>query len=284
MKKTITKTELTLFKKEHSKYFKLPDDFEEDFLSFFNPQFDGIHTFLKKEFKGGFKNEHNKDATDRVLKHWENLKLIPSNRSIEKGWRTYSYLDHVWTSIVLYLRRFGFPLDKIKKIKDDYLTQLKEYVGLEYPLLALFFAYSHSENDQVFLIVYDSGEAEITLRSDYLKVITDGVITDDYICINVSNIMNMIADTFPEKLDRKLNAQILNKKEEKLIGIFRNEDVSDLSVSKNSKANNITYITKVNPKDRALFKNLQGINYGKMDITLTDTKIVEVRVSKTERL
>ncbi len=282
--KKITESQLLDFKTNHSHFFKLPESFEEDFMLFFYSEFEGVISFLKKEYKGGFKNDKYPEATDRVLKHWENLQIISANRGMEKGWRIYSYLDQLWTSIVIYLRRFGYPLDKIKKIKEDYLSQLKEYVDSDYPLLALFFAYSHSSKDHAYLVIYDNGNAELTLRQDYIKVISDGIIADDHILINISSIMNHIEDTFPDKFNRKLGSEILSEKESKLIDVYRQEAVTEMTISKYSKPEKITYSSKSDPNSRALFKGLSAIEFGNMEVKKTDGKVVNVKITKTEEL
>jgi len=59
----------------------------------------------------------NKSISSRMLNHWEELNLIDNNRENGKGWRKFSILDSVWMEIIVELRNFGFPNDKILNVK-----------------------------------------------------------------------------------------------------------------------------------------------------------------------
>ena len=64
----------------------------------------------------------NKSISSRMLNHWEELNLIDNNRENGKGWRKFSILDSVWMEIILELRNFGFPNDKILNVKNHFLN------------------------------------------------------------------------------------------------------------------------------------------------------------------
>lgn len=285
--KKITKPELTKFKLKHSKAFKLMDDFEDDFLMFFNSheELKGYFNFFNFQFKGKFKKENLSEATDRVLSHWEKLGIIPANRNSNKGWREYGYLDQVWTSIVIHLRRFNYSLNDIKYLKTEYIEQLNEYTTVNYPLLALYFVYSTFYKDNAYLIVYAGGKAELTLRSDYLEVISKNQDIPNYILIDLTAIMKDIEDTFEVKFPNpKTTLNNLNEKENKLLEIYRNPNVIELSLKKDAKTETINYKQKKKLNENRLFAALQGIDFGSMSVTKSNNKVVDITINKSEKL
>lgn len=55
------------------------------------------------------------DSTYRVINHWSSLGLLDDTRlSDNKGWRKFSLVDLVWLKVLMQLRQFGVPLEKIK--------------------------------------------------------------------------------------------------------------------------------------------------------------------------
>jgi DNA-binding transcriptional MerR regulator len=106
-----------------------------------------------------------KEFSYRIINHWEENKLISSERHSEKGWRRYSIMDIVWLKIVKELRAFGYSLEQILKVKtilmskSDTLTsgfpQLEYYVSL-----ALI-------NKPVYLLVYSNGTAHAVTEREY---------------------------------------------------------------------------------------------------------------------
>jgi DNA-binding transcriptional MerR regulator len=263
---------------------KLPETFIEDFVLLFKSgQFDDLIKFFRREYKGLFsKNEM--DVTDRVLKHWENEKIIPANRTAERGWRKYSYLDQVWTVIVIHLRGFGYSLDSLKSVRA-YLSHFQNEVNSEYPLLILFFAYAVSSGDIILLIVFDNGVAELTLKSDYIIALADGKAFPNHILINVTDIMDSIDKVFPEKKPtNNATIQQLNSKELKLINVYRKKEVTEILIKKNNNTEHITYTSKADPKNKAFFKGLGEIKYGNMAVQKSAGKVVDVKITNTEKL
>jgi DNA-binding transcriptional MerR regulator len=61
-------------------------------------------------------------VSSRVLSHWKEKNILPSEIVINKGWNKFDFADYIWIKIVQELRIFGLPLKTIKKVKD-YLYQ-----------------------------------------------------------------------------------------------------------------------------------------------------------------
>lgn len=54
----------------------------------------------------------------RTINNWEANDLMLSERGSTRNWHKFSFVDFVWLNIVFELRQLGFPLIKIKKLKD----------------------------------------------------------------------------------------------------------------------------------------------------------------------
>ena len=55
----------------------------------------------------------------RVLNHWEKEGVLNDLREGGRGWRKYSPMDRIWIKLVQQLRAFGYPLSKIKVLKEN---------------------------------------------------------------------------------------------------------------------------------------------------------------------
>lgn len=56
----------------------------------------------------------------RVLNHWEKEGVLNDLREGGRGWRKYSPMDRIWIQLVQQLRAFGYPLSKIKVLKENF--------------------------------------------------------------------------------------------------------------------------------------------------------------------
>ncbi|MFD0749307.1 MerR family transcriptional regulator [Mucilaginibacter calamicampi] len=54
----------------------------------------------------------------RTINSWETSGLMLRERSNSRNWHKFSFVDFVWLNIVYELRQLGFPLSKIKMLKD----------------------------------------------------------------------------------------------------------------------------------------------------------------------
>jgi DNA-binding transcriptional MerR regulator len=59
----------------------------------------------------------------RVLNHWEKEGVLNDLREGGRGWRKYSPMDRIWIQLVQRLRAFGYPLSRIKVLKENLYDQ-----------------------------------------------------------------------------------------------------------------------------------------------------------------
>lgn len=136
------------------------DGHDIDFATFLETD-EKLHireTFNKKLFTVG-----NTDQSYRLINHWAEMGLIDDDpKSREQGWRRFSALEVVWIHIVTELRRFGFPLSKIR-IAKDFVFQLPLKNGEHLPEFEFYLSCALSRSP-VYLVVFESGACEFALR------------------------------------------------------------------------------------------------------------------------
>lgn len=54
----------------------------------------------------------------RTINNWEANDIMLSERSNNRDWHKFSFVDYVWLNLVQELRHLGFPLSKIKMLKE----------------------------------------------------------------------------------------------------------------------------------------------------------------------
>jgi len=54
----------------------------------------------------------------RTINNWEANGLMLTERTNDRSWHKFSFIDFTWLNIVFELRQLGFPLTKIRKVKD----------------------------------------------------------------------------------------------------------------------------------------------------------------------
>ena len=68
----------------------------------------------------------------RVLNHWEKEGVLNDLREGGRGWRKYRPMDRIWIKLVQQLRAFGYPLSKIKVIKENlYDKKILEFAVIQ---------------------------------------------------------------------------------------------------------------------------------------------------------
>ena len=107
------------------------------------------------------------DTTYRVINHWEQVGLIDDPRPRGKGWRRYSTMDIVWLYVIGELRRFGLPLETIRRARESLVEQFM-YDATDDSVTTFFEFYIALAFDKVpvFLLVFRDGTVEPT---DYAR-------------------------------------------------------------------------------------------------------------------
>jgi DNA-binding transcriptional MerR regulator len=152
---------------------------------------------IKKIFERSRFKVNQTGASYRVINSWFEQGIISASQVEDKGWRVFSLVENVWLQIVIILRKFGYPLEKIKQIKDQIFDFDKPFYKaflyyLSNPLLA-------KPTKQVIFLAFLDGTYEIALERE-IRVSSQAFNSvPDYISININNILQ----TCFEKLNLK---------------------------------------------------------------------------------
>lgn len=154
-------------------------------------------------------NEKHKRLTDsefsyRIINHWESNNLLSSYRSSEKGWRKYSLLDLVWVFVIKELRKFGFSLEDILKVKKS-LNEKRDNENAEFPLLEYYVALGLM-NKPVYLLVFENGEAHPVTEWEY-QLTREFNSIENHIQISLNTILEKLlpkSDLKPNYKDKNL--------------------------------------------------------------------------------
>lgn len=164
---------------EREAKFEYLEDLRREVINFVNTDF----------FRGNFvdlKSRIETKQSSRVLNNWEKEGII-SNEG-EGKWKKYNRINAVWLSIVTQLREFGFPIEKIKIVKEQLLhSKIKRFVPIEYALM-----YSVVKAPMVLLVHLD-GKINLMPKSIYLNKM-QGSSLSPYIYIDLESI---ISQEFP---------------------------------------------------------------------------------------
>lgn len=102
----------------------------------------------------------NVDTTYRLINHWSTHGLFEDTRAEKKGWRKFSLVDMVWLKILIDLRTFGLPLDKIKV----------SFKSLQEKMTLFEFAITSSMLGKgMNIVVFSDGELEIGSRNSIAR-------------------------------------------------------------------------------------------------------------------
>lgn len=58
-------------------------------------------------------------ASYQLIDYWEKEGLFTAERSADRGWRKYSLIDLTWLMLLSKLRKFGYPIEGLKKLKGN---------------------------------------------------------------------------------------------------------------------------------------------------------------------
>ena len=125
----------------------------------------------------------------RVINHWIKQGLLDDRREGQKGWHLFSDSDRIWIRIIMKLRSFGMPLERILVTKE-----MIEFLGDEYstrPLLEFYLGYIMAEKKPATLMVFENGEIEFGTQPQIQFSMDFGALLDDYFSIDLARIAGL---------------------------------------------------------------------------------------------
>ena len=130
--------------------------------------------------------------SSRVLHHWCEVGILEDDRPDKKGWKKFSISELIWIQIIIKLRGFGLDLARIKKVKEEIdLYNSMDNIS-KCPLLDFHILLAMNTPTPVKLIVFESGEATVIRQIEIDTANQLGMITEDYISIDMNKLVEKI--------------------------------------------------------------------------------------------
>jgi len=214
--------------------------------------------------------------TYRIINHWQKEGLISDDRPSGKGWRMYSLMDVVWLNIITELRKFGYPLEKIKKVKESLiapLDSLKEKHQL--PMLEMYVATALIHKTPAFLLVFDNGEALAVTHKQMVNAVQFKTI-GNHIQLSINAILQKI---YPKK-DMKPQFETfikLSDEEFELMAMVRTGNYESITIKKKDGKIERLEATESIKADKRITELLQSGDFQNIEIKQVGGKVVCVK-------
>ena len=212
------------------------------------------------------------DLSYRTINHWMAEGLLDDDRQHDAGWRKLSFKDLLWVRILQELRKFGFPLEKLREVhKTLNPSSLAFETGIALCL--------RTPPIPVFIAVFDDGTAEVaTLTS--LRV-TDYLVGYEhpYIRINLNTLCCEILGT-DKLMPARTDAIDLMSEEHDVISALRDKQADEVKVILKDGSINRVEKTKSFKGNQHLADLLNDLNFGEMTVNVENGKPVSTKITK----
>lgn len=171
--------------KNRKNIFPASDWFDLNFLGgFLSSDSDSKRFLNEQKHKIG-----EEKLSSRVLNYWYEVGILEDDRPNGKGWKKFSISELVWIQVIIKLRGFGLDLARIKKVKEEIDIYNTEDNVSKCPLLDFHIILAMNTPSPVKLIVFESGEASINHQIEIDMANQFGMITEDYISIDLTRLI-----------------------------------------------------------------------------------------------
>lgn len=165
-------------------------------------------TLIKEKFNEPIYTIGSEKISSRVLNHWCEYGVINDNRPNGKGWSKFSFSEVIWIEIIVKLRNFGLDLKRIKEVKNQLEFYNTEKINMTCPLLDFYLTVALTSKIPIKLIVFESGEAEITRQIDIDLANELNLLIEDFILIDINKLLNKMLTKKDIKADYLKYSQI----------------------------------------------------------------------------
>ncbi|MEK7531823.1 MAG: MerR family transcriptional regulator [Patescibacteria group bacterium] len=217
----------------------------------------------------------------RTLSHWRENNLLPDG--VEPvGWHKFSFVEVIWVYVVKRLRDFGFPLEKIAKVKKQVLEFDKK--NKRYPLFEFYLVLALTTGEDPYVVVLPDGTANLVTSLELEGVKQFSKIENDFLLISLKSILR-------ERGFKVVDPAILlpqTRREYEALKVLRSKDNSETKVkSKNGKIYEIETSENHHEKpaiNAVLKKMMQNGDFGEISLKLEKGVPQSVQTIKRRRL
>lgn len=194
--------------------------------------------------------------TSRVYNHWKNSGLLPliRNSKIER----LSYLEFFWIRIIMQLREFGMPLEKIRKVKRkifDYDIRVNKFYSDSF-YIDKYNELGHINYQNLFtyvllITIVKKIDVRLIIDSDgdsYFEVNPTKKATFSHISVPLIEIINdFLRNT--KNISDIMQSGMLSEQELKVIGLLKSGNLKSITINytkgkpKKIEITKITYAT-----------------------------------------
>lgn len=157
----------------------------------------------------------------RVINHWEKMDLISVKRDSKKGWRKYSIIDLVWIKIIAALRRLGYPIETISKVKENLEKYEHENKITQFPFLEFYVTLTLFFDEQVYLLVFPDGEAKLL---DWIELLLIYESLGDHIAISIDDILKKIYPQLKKHPDYKFHFMLSEEEMKTILKYIKDQE------------------------------------------------------------
>ena len=210
----------------------------------------------------------------RIINHWEKEGLISDIRPSGKGWRKYSLIDRVWLEVIVELRKFGYPLERIKQVKEN-LERSETETSSSMPLLETHFALAFFPKEPCYLLVFPNGEVLLAILSEYNLSDEIGLI-ESHIKINLNRLIQKIFPNMDLKPKYKSSLE-LSPEEIELMFFVRMGNYESITVKRRDGKIDYIEATETLSADARLTEIIKEQDYQDIEIKTAEGKTVCVK-------
>lgn len=219
--------------------------------------------------------------SSRLINHWEKEGLISDLRPSGKGWRKHSLIERFWLEIIAELRKFGYPLERIKRLRDNLAGEETDSVS-SMPHLEVFFVFAAYFKEPCYLLVYPDDDAVLAILDEH-KLLRGFYDTASFICINLNWLVQRI---FPDRdYSAKFNPEILlTPGEVAVLDLVNKENVESINIKiKNGKVDYVEATETLSP-DARLTDVIKEDEYQNVAIKVAGGKTVALKRTIKKKL
>jgi DNA-binding transcriptional MerR regulator len=263
-------------KKHKPCVFILPDSFDVQFAKFYNHK--ELRQHLSRKI---YSIKENDGATYRQINHWESIGLIDDVRESENDWRKFSICDMAWQQIILALREFGFPNEKIAIVKES-LSISKPKNGVYYPFLDYWIT-AVLMRETVFLVVLNDGNASIGNNHQILMAEGVGFLKGHHLRINLNKIVQKFykKDISPKQ---DLYHLPIDSQELDIIEAVRAGNYESVKVKFNKGKVDVMEKTEDINIEQKIIEILKESKFQNIEIRQKDDKVVSIKRTTQKKL
>jgi len=242
-----------------------------------HPKSDEMILFVSEK---KFRNDNEK-ISYRILTHWEKLGLIDNDRPDGKGWRKFSLIDLVWMRMIIELRNFGFPNEKIKALRDQILSTNNIQSISESFLFQCYLSIAITAKLEINAFIFLDGVFELATLQEWATSVNLDMM-QNHIRISINEVLSKV---LPKKEFKVVKGSLieLNNAEMGLLAKIRLDNFDSISIKlKDGKIEKIESEQLIKT-DEKITDLLKESNYQDIEIKQRGGKIVSIKRKELDK-